>query len=203
SMEVQVHASTTDSNGVFQTLVGIRDMNDHPSLIRQYQSWLKQENFVEVLHDEELKSYYNKLFFQSSATTAIPKQFDKKQYGYYFSFADGLFYSWSDQPYSENETNILVRFNAIVALTFRRFFDLQKAEAQAREGQIQLALERVRARTMAMQRSDELPEAAKLLFQQVQSLGAPSWTAGYCIWDEDKKAITLSMSSIMGDIYPS
>ncbi len=30
---------------------------------------------------------------------------------------------------------------------------------------------RVRARTMAMQESDELPEAANLLFQQVQALG--------------------------------
>jgi hypothetical protein len=126
SMEVQVHASTTDSNGVFQTLVGIRDMNDHPSLIRQYQSWLKQQNFVEALHDEELESYYNTLFFQSSATTATPQNFDQKQYGYYFSFADGLFYSWSDQPYSENEISILIRFNAIVALTFRRFLDLKK-----------------------------------------------------------------------------
>ena len=55
---------------------------------------------------------------------------------------------------------------------------------------------------MAMQRSDELSEAASLLFKQVQSLGAPSWTAGYCIWDEDKKAITLWMSSPSGGIEP-
>jgi hypothetical protein len=59
-----------------------------------------------------------------------------------------------------------------------------------------LALERVRARTMAMQKSDELPEAANLLFQQVQSLGMPAWSAGYCTWDNDKKSsISLSMSS--------
>ncbi|HET9280235.1 MAG TPA: hypothetical protein VFN95_18705, partial [Flavitalea sp.] len=74
--------------------------------------------------------------------------------------------------------------------------DLQKAEAQARESQIQLAMERVRARTMAMQKSDELPQAANLLFQQVQSLGMPAWSAGYCTWNNDKKtSITLSMSS--------
>ena len=79
--------------------------------------------------------------------------------------------------------------------TYTRFLDLQKAEAQARESQIQLALERVRARTMAMQKSDELPEAANLLFQQVQSLGMPAWSAGYCTLNDDKTEVTLWMSS--------
>ena len=55
--------------------------------------------------------------------------------------------------------------------TYTRFLDLQKAEAQAREAQIQLALERVRARTMAMQKSDELAEAATLLFTTIENLG--------------------------------
>ena len=195
SMDAQVYAAATDSNGIFQTLVGVRDMNDHPSLTRQYESWLKKKNIVEVLQDEELTSYYNKLFFQSSPTTTIPQSFDKKQYGYYFSFADGLFYSWSDQPYSDNEKNILNRFNAIVALTFRRFLDLQKAEAQAREAQIELALERVRARTMAMQHSDELMGAANLLFQQVQLLGISVWSCGYNIWEKGEQFCTGWMST--------
>ncbi len=188
SMEAQVYASTTDSNGFFQTLVGTRDMNEHASLYRQYQSWLKQENLVEVMSDEELKSYYNKLFFKSSAVSAIPQIFDNKQYGYYFSFADGLFYSWSDREYTENEINILTRFKTIVALTFRRFLDLEKAEAQAKEGQIQLALERVRARTMAMQKSEELAEVATLLFKQVNELNIKTWTTGFNIWSDNDNA---------------
>ena len=57
------------------------------------------------------------------------------------------------------------------------------------------ALERVRARTMAMQQSTALPEAANLLFLQLQALGMPAWSAGYCIWEDDKKAVTLWMSS--------
>ena len=40
------------------------------------------------------------------------------------------------------------------------------------------------------------------LFQQVQSLGIPAWSAGYCIWDEDKQGITLWMSS-EGVMQPS
>ncbi len=43
---------------------------------------------------------------------------------------------------------------------------LNQAEAQVRESQIQLALERVRARTMAMHKSEELAETAQVLFQE-------------------------------------
>ena len=71
----------------------------------------------------------------------------------------------------------------------------KSVEDQNRELEIEASLERVRARTMAMQKSDELPEAADLLFQQVQSLGMKAWSAGYCIWDEDQQAVTAWMSS--------
>ena len=95
-----------------------------------------------------------------------------------------------------DDLNTLKRFADTFDLAYRRFEDLEKAEAQAREAQIELALERVRARTMAMQRSDELPQAANNLFLQVQSLGIPAWSAGYCIWEnEDKKSATAFMSS--------
>ncbi|EMS35284.1 hypothetical protein C943_00057 [Mariniradius saccharolyticus AK6] len=97
---------------------------------------------------------------------------------------------------STESWSLLHRMTAVFSLAYRRFLDLQKAEAQARESQVQLALERVRARTMAMQKSSELPEAANLLFQQIQSLGMPAWSAGYCTWDDDEKSsVTLWMSS--------
>jgi hypothetical protein len=63
-----------------------------------------------------------------------------------------------------NETlKIFKRFAAVFGQTYTRFLDLQNAEVLAREAEIELALERVRARTMAMQHSDELKGAAALL----------------------------------------
>src|SRR6185436_18849077 len=61
--------------------------------------------------------------------------------------------------------------------------------------QIQLALERVRARTMAMQKSDELKEAAGLLFQQIKALGVPIFSCGYNIWEINEKKFTSGMSN--------
>ena len=98
-------------------------------------------------------------------------------------------------PLNDNEFGLFKRFLNVFELAYRRYLDIEKAEAQTKESQVQLAMERVRARTMAMQQSSELPDAANILFQQVQSLGMPAWSAGYCIWDEDKKSITLWMSS--------
>ncbi len=117
-------------------------------------------------------------------------------------FSRGMIGLSSASPAPDETLRLLERFAAVFDGTYTRFSDLKKAEEQARESQIQLALERVRARTMAMQKSEELPAAANLLFQQVQALGMPAWSAGYCIWDEDKKAITLSMSS-EGVLQPS
>ena len=128
-------------------------------------------------------------------------------------FSGGLYYIEAFMKYGcfgvmvenelpQEEKKILSRFAIEFERTYTRFLDLQKAEAQAKEAQIETALERVRARTMAMQRSDELPDAATILFQQVQSLGMPAWSAGYCIWNEDKSAVTLWMSS-EGVLQPS
>jgi hypothetical protein len=85
----------------------------------------------------------------------------------------------------------LNRFAKVFEQTYTRFLDLQNAEAQAREAQIQLALERVWARTMAMQHSDELKDAAGLLFQQVKSLGVPAYSCGYNIWEKEEKEFIM------------
>jgi signal transduction histidine kinase len=82
----------------------------------------------------------------------------------------------------------LVRFAGVFDLAYQRFEDLKKAEAQARETQIELALERVRARTMAMQKSEELADVAFVLFEQLRELGADLWGTGFglCENDSDK-----------------
>ena len=95
----------------------------------------------------------------------------------------------------KKDLEILERFAGAFDLAHRRFLDLQKAEKQRREVQIELALEKVRSRTMGMQRSDELRDTSMLLFQQVEDLGINSFACGFNIWDEDKKAATAWMAS--------
>ena len=93
--------------------------------------------------------------------------------------------SHSGKQLTESESAILRRFAKVFEQSYIRFLDLQKAEAQAREAEIELALERVRARTMAMLHSDELADASFLLDQQVRALGIKTWGCAFNIYGEN------------------
>ena len=80
--------------------------------------------------------------------------------------------------------DIFQRFAKVFQQTYTRFLDLEKAEAQAREAQIEMALEKVRSRTMAMQKSEELPEVGGLLYQELSKLGLKKLVSGYVLFDE-------------------
>ena len=112
-------------------------------------------------------------------------------------FAQGYLMFISYEPCPE-AYDIFKRFAKVFEQTYTRFLDLQKSEAQARESQIQLALERVRARTMAMQKSTELHDVAGLLFKQVTDMGIKTWTAGFNVWSEDNNSYTDYVTSPLG-----
>ena len=95
----------------------------------------------------------------------------------------------------------LVRFAAVFDLAYRRFVDLKSSEKQIREAQIELALERVRARTMAMQRSDELADASFVLDTQVRSLGIKTWGCAFNIYGEEQSTEWFSSEGGMLPAY--
>ena len=104
-----------------------------------------------------------------------------------------------------------MRFGKVFQQTYTRFLDLQKAEAQARESQIEAALERVRSRTLAMQKSDELAETSAVLFQQLILLGIEpnrlyitvikneSGDSEFWITDEDGTKVSSAFESNLND----
>ena len=111
---------------------------------------------------------------------------------------NGLVQTISVDHLSADSITILQRFAKVFEQSYTRFLDLQKAEAQAREAQIEAALERVRARTMAMQKSDELADVAGLMFQQVKELGITAWTTGFNVWSDDNNTYTDYVTSPLG-----
>ncbi len=113
-------------------------------------------------------------------------------------FSNGLYYVEAFMKYgcfgvilendlTADEKKILDRFATEFERAYTRFLDLQKAEAQAQEARIEAALERVRSRSMAMHKSDELLEAAEILFVEMQKLDIESLTAGYVLIDKEEK----------------
>ena len=143
--------------------------------------------------EKDLTDYYKKP--QAAANFKLPDSqslitANEDLYQYYFlaTFQAGGLFAFRETPFPDEAKKVMKRFAGVFNLTYKRFLDLKKAEAQAREAKIEAALERVRARTMAMQRSDELADVAQLLFQQVKELGITAWTAGFNIWQPDNAA---------------
>ena len=171
---------------------------------QQYESWKKKEDYI--IHDftdKEIQDHYAYLrsfpllneAFKTSEAAGVPTPVRQVQNAFNFSHGNLLFITL--QPVPETY-DILKRFAKVFDQTYTRFLDIQKAEVQAREAKIEAALERVRSRTMAMQKSDELTDVAGSLFTQVNALGIKTWTAGFNVWSEDNNSYVDYITSPNG-----
>ena len=189
--EMEIWAAKSNPDGTATLIIGRLDMMIHPLLHGINSSWKNKESTFEYrMTGDDLKDYYRAL----NRANYYPVQFDidslpAKQVCTDFFFADGGVFAFTDDPLADSAIQIFKRFAGVFGQTYRRYLDLQKAEAQAREGQIQLALERVRARTMAMQHSDELAETVYILFQQFKDLGENPDQATIGIINEEEHVI--------------
>lgn len=113
-----------------------------------------------------------------------------------------IFQRYSLIGFTEEESAIFKRFGVVFDQAYTRFLDLQKAEAQAREAQVEAALERVRSRTMGMQKSTELNEVAFVLFEQIRLLGGRLWGTGFALCNAKEGEDEFWFANEMGVMPP-
>jgi len=164
-----------------------------------WNSFLDAKSKGIILHSDLLdfktKNKFYKSLFKLFAIPEEAKQFYLQCKGLAVSTVlldnVGLYIeNFSAIPYTDEENNILIRFGKVFQQTYTRFLDLQKAEAQTRESEIELALERVRARTMAMQKSEELQQVVHTVLEKMKDLHVEFYTAIIILFSEDSKDIT-------------
>jgi signal transduction histidine kinase len=97
----------------------------------------------------------------------------------------------SYSPLTENELNLFKRFIKVFELAYRRYLDIEKAEAQAQEAGIETALERVRAKAMSMQKSEDLSEAMALVFDELDKLNMGLLRCGIAILNKEKRTAEI------------
>jgi len=160
----------------------IKTSLDEPYVMQKmYRAWKEGNKSITIdLQGNELEEYFQ--YLKKMKLPVDRKIFGKRRVQNVATFSRGILTIITPEPRPRKTIDILERFAAVFDGTYTRFLDLQKAEAQARESQIQLAMERVRARTMAMHHSNELAETALLLFQQLQQLGLSFARTGFYIW---------------------
>ncbi len=100
-------------------------------------------------------------------------------------------------PYTDEENSILMRFGTVFQQSYTRFLDLQKSEAQTKEAQIEAALEKVRSRSLAMHKSEELNEVILEVHQKFKDLdiSMESRVAVVAVFDEDSNDFNQYVAS--------
>lgn len=94
-----------------------------------------------------------------------------KQYYYVTAFPAGNLYAFRETEFPDEAKAVMKRFADVINFTYTRFNDLKLSEAQTKEAQIELSLERVRAKTMAMHNSKDVGETVTVMFEELLNLG--------------------------------
>jgi signal transduction histidine kinase len=154
--------------------IGHLDMSWHPLLKSARKAWKAQIPIHKyVLEGEELLDYYRMLNTAPDYKIKIPiEALPKKEIQHCFIFEHGFFYAFTAHEFQPELIQITKRFSSLFEQTYRRYLDLVRAEAQAREAQIEASLERVRSRSMAMHDSTDLSAVVFEMFTELVKLDA-------------------------------
>jgi signal transduction histidine kinase/ketosteroid isomerase-like protein len=187
SLHAEVWTAKSNPAGKANLIIGQLDLTMHPLLTGIYQAWKSKEPvFIYPMIGDDLIAYYQAI----NDTKYYPTLFDLdalplKEFHTDFYFAEGSIFAFTPELLTEEASTIFKRFAGVFGQTYTRFLDLQKAEAQAKEAMIEAALERVRSRSMAMHKSEELADLSHELVKQVQSLAIDTWFCAFNIYDDD------------------
>jgi signal transduction histidine kinase len=157
---------------------------DHPYYKVLLNPWKKGEPYAVYSYEGAEKKNFDKRFFSETGFKNVPAGARKEMMGLPFVtlstayFANGAIQVLGPEALSDEKALILRRFAKVFDQTYTRFLDLKKAEIQAREAQIELGLEKVRTRAMAMQRSSELSDLVDTVFQELTKL---DFALNWCI----------------------
>ena len=200
--DCELWTTVIGQDGKKELATGITSLTVHPMLIETFNSWKKQKPYSYILEGMQLEAYY-KLVTKSEfvlsedvieKSTSLPKE-----YYHYSPFGAGGLYFFSDSEPAEGDKIIIRRFAEVFDLTYTRYEDLQKAEAQAREAQIEAALERVRSKAMAMRSSEDIGEATTILFKEIEKLEIETMRCGILIIHDTKVMDVWTTSSTKDD----
>ena len=183
--------------------------HEHKPYLDYIKAWKDRTLKWEYVLEGTDKKEWDEFVFAETELSLLPapviagmKSFDRIFLNVSFNNFGSLTAS-SVEPIQEEHFDILLRFAKVFDSTYTRFNDLKQAEAQVREAQIELGLERVRARAMAMQKSDELADAAQLLYREFGNLDINTFSCGYMFVDEAKQTQTAWVVLPDGSLLPN
>ncbi|WP_412061283.1 ATP-binding protein [Rubrivirga sp. IMCC45206] len=170
--------------------------HDHPSYHAFLDAWDRQDPLWTYDLHGDLKATWDTVLFSETELARLPDEVkvgmaapDRVLLTASFT-AFGALHTASLEPLADESAAVLRRVANVFDQTYTRYLDVKQAEAQAREAEVEAALERVRSRSLAMQSSDELGELSYELVKQVRALGVDTWHCAFHIYDEGDESST-------------
>ncbi len=165
----------------------IYDHSQDPLSIKMYSGWKEGKTLiVEKLQGEALKEHFEYMITLVPDRSIFDNLVAPESLVFHFAYFTYGFFVFLTQEHCPEEHSFFKRLAKVFDQTYTRFLDLQKAEAQTRQAQIETALEKVRARALAMQKPEELIEVAQVLRKEMGLLGVEELeTSSIYIHDEE------------------
>ncbi|WP_416377670.1 nuclear transport factor 2 family protein, partial [Algoriphagus persicinus] len=171
----------------------------HPNFKKLWTAVQKGTEFYTESYSKTEKNEFFKVLFENSDFSAIPKE--RQDYinntpGYVRATSLSknsilIFHRYVLKEFSKEEEEIFKRFGKVFEQAYTRFLDLQKAEAQAREAQIEVALEKVRSASMAMHKSEDLLLVIRAVHEQITELGIKVDASNFLTFIENSRDFYL------------
>ena len=176
----------TDQTGT-QINIRFTARNTEPTTVQPlFESWKAgKPSLVVDLHGNELKKWIHYLRTELGMSINDNYFHDRRLHHVSF-FSQGWLNISTLEPLPDQTLVLLDRFASVFNLTYTRFLDLQKAEIQVQEAKIEAALERVRARAMSMQNSEDVASATAVMFTELFKLGIETMRCGILFIHENK-----------------
>ena len=169
--------------------IGNLDMTSHPLLKSARKAWKEQLSLHKyVLEGEDLLNYYKMLNNAPDYKIRIDiEKLPEREFHYGFVFDHGFFYAFNPREFQPDLIQIIQRFSSLFAQTYRRYLDLVKAEGQAREAQIEAALEKVRSYSLAVNKVDEFNDVVTIVFEKLSEFDIPVSSVTIAVVKEQPK----------------
>ncbi len=195
-MEVWSTPLSTENNEVVEVVTGNLDTDIHPLLQGVYKSWSNGEDYYSYeLKGKKVKEYYDLL--EKAPDYHFPKiaKYPELQIINTFHFKEGGVFVYLTETLSEDTKQILKRFTNVFSLTYRRYLDIIRAEAQAREAIKQTSLDRVRGEIASMRSTEDLQRITPLVFNELTTLDVPFIRCGVFIINENNENVEVYLSA--------
>jgi hypothetical protein len=179
--------------------IGEFDMHLHPLWRELLKAKLNNGDYNYYrLAGKDKEDYINILNATPNYLSQPIKDFPDVHVQSYF-FGEGAIWTNSLQPHSEEDKQVMKRFASVFSLTFRRYQDLQKAEAQAREATIEASLERVRGKAMAMHSSKDLATTIGVFYHELEGLDLTPRRCGVGLISKETMMAEISTMNASAD----